>query len=385
MKITIYADGGSRGNPGVAGSGTVLYDEDGDILRKIVYVVGQKASNNVAEYHGLLRGLEAAAELGATEVDVFMDSKLVMEQMSGRWKIKHPDMQKLALAGQKLARGFDSVTYQWVPRDKNKVADKLSNDAMDAAARGTEPGIVGQAPQQAEPEAEPEHEVATHAHWNGLEDTPTRFILLRHGQTEQSAAKVFSGSSDPHLTDVGVDQARRAANWIAATEDIGKISAIVSSPLRRTQETAAIVAEKLDLEYQVEDKWREMDFGAFENLTRAEALEQYPEELPAWESSISVAPPNGESIAAMHRRITSARKNLQEKCEGTTVLVVTHVTPIKSMIRQGLNASGDLFARMFLDLASISVVEFYPDTAVVRHVNDTAHLRADWDNRGAGA
>ena len=111
MKVTVYTDGGSRGNPGVAGSGSVVYDENGATLSEIAYVVGQKSSNNVAEYHGLLRGLEAARDLGATEVDVYMDSKLVVEQMSGRWKIKHPDMKKLALDARDLASGFSSVTY----------------------------------------------------------------------------------------------------------------------------------------------------------------------------------------------------------------------------------------------------------------------------------
>ena len=131
MKVTVYTDGGSRGNPGVAGSGSVVYDENGTTLAEIAYVVGQKSSNNVAEYHGLLRGLEAARDLGATEVDVFMDSKLVVEQMSGRWKIKHPDMKKLALDARDLAAGFSAVTYSWVPRAKNKKADELSNVAMD--------------------------------------------------------------------------------------------------------------------------------------------------------------------------------------------------------------------------------------------------------------
>ena len=120
MKVTVYTDGGSRGNPGVAGSGSVVYDEDGTTLAEIAYVVGQKSSNNVAEYHGLLRGLEAARELGASEVDVYMDSKLVVEQMNGRWKIKHPDMKKLALDARDLASGFNKVSYSWVPRAKNK-------------------------------------------------------------------------------------------------------------------------------------------------------------------------------------------------------------------------------------------------------------------------
>ena len=155
--VIVYADGGSRGNPGVAGSGAVVYAADGrTALRDIVYVVGKKASNNVAEYHGLLRGLEAARDLGARTVEVYMDSKLVVEQMSGRWKIKHPDMQKLALEARRLVEGFENVTFAWVPRGKNAVADALSNQAMDAAAAGAEPGIVGgKEAADPEPAAEP--------------------------------------------------------------------------------------------------------------------------------------------------------------------------------------------------------------------------------------
>ena len=143
MKVIIYADGGSRGNPGVAGSGIVIYAADGStILDEIAYVVGKKSTNNVAEYYGLLRGVERAAELGATEVEFYMDSKLVVEQINGRWKIKHPDMQKLALEAKKVINSFDSFSLDWVARAKNSVADKLSNDAMDACAAGHPVGIV---------------------------------------------------------------------------------------------------------------------------------------------------------------------------------------------------------------------------------------------------
>lgn len=129
MRVALFCDGGSRGNPGIAGSGSVLYNEAGDTLAEIAYVVGAKSTNNVAEYYGLLRGLEAARDLGATRVDVSMDSKLVVEQMTGRWKIKHPDMQKLARDARDVAKSFDKVTYTWVPRAKNKKADELSNVA----------------------------------------------------------------------------------------------------------------------------------------------------------------------------------------------------------------------------------------------------------------
>ena len=133
MKVQIKADGGSRGNPGIAGSGTVLYDASGTVLTSIADYVGT-ATNNVAEYRALLNGLEAARDLGATEVEVLMDSKLVVEQMSGRWKIKHPDMKELALKAQAIARDFDAISYTWIPRAENSEADALANQAMDAGA-----------------------------------------------------------------------------------------------------------------------------------------------------------------------------------------------------------------------------------------------------------
>lgn len=385
MKVTVYTDGGSRGNPGVAGSGSVVYDESGATLAEIAYVVGQKSSNNVAEYHGLLRGLEAARDLGASEVDVYMDSKLVVEQMSGRWKIKHPDMKKLALDAGELAAGFSAVTYSWVPRAKNKKADELSNVAMDAAAKGAKPGIVESAslstpPATASPtnprkENSKAHETGSPAHWHGNDAPRTRFVLVRHGQTEHSVEKRYSGSSDPALTELGVKQAAAVANAVAR---FGSFDAIVASPAQRAQQTARACAEALGIDAnQIEtvDGFREMDFGVFEGLTRAEAQERYEEEFGAWEASASKAPPEGESVSSTHRRVTRARLKLQEAHEGKTVLVVTHMTPIKSVIRQALESGPDTFKHVFLDLASISVVEFYGDTGVVRCVNDVAHFR----------
>lgn len=378
MKVTVYTDGGSRGNPGVAGSGSVVYDDEGTTLAEIAYVVGQKSSNNVAEYHGLLRGLEAARDLGATEVDVYMDSKLVVEQMSGRWKIKHPDMKKLALDARNIAAGFSAVTYSWVPRAKNKKADELSNVAMDAAAKGAKPGVVEH--KSLSTPASPQkpsksHETASPAHWHGNEQPRTRFVLVRHGQTEHSAEKRYSGSSDPALTELGVKQAAAVAQAVAR---LGQIDAVVASPAKRTQQTAKACAEALGMdenEIETVDEFREMDFGVFEGLTRDEAKGKYGEEFGAWEASASKAPPEGESVSAAHRRVTRARLKLQDAHEGQTVLVVTHMTPIKSVMRQALASGPETFKHMFLDLASISVVEFYGELGVVRCFNDVAHFR----------
>jgi probable phosphoglycerate mutase len=135
-RLIIEADGGSRGNPGVAGYGALVRDpETGRVLIEMAEPLG-KQSNNVAEYSGLLAGLRAVVDLDpSADVVARMDSKLVVEQMSGRWKIKHEDMRRLALEARDLCAEIGdaggSVSFEWIPREKNKAADALSNDAMD--------------------------------------------------------------------------------------------------------------------------------------------------------------------------------------------------------------------------------------------------------------
>src|SRR5436190_3531409 len=137
-RVIVEADGGARGNPGPAGYGAVVKDAvTGAVLAAVSDAIGV-ATNNIAEYSGLVAGLSAAADLQAGQVEVRMDSKLVVEQMSGRWQIKHPDMKPLARRAKELAAEFGSVSYGWIPRARNSHADRLANEAMDAAARGEE-------------------------------------------------------------------------------------------------------------------------------------------------------------------------------------------------------------------------------------------------------
>jgi len=134
-RLLVEADGGSRGNPGAAGYGAVVRDAaTGKVLAEVSESIG-RATNNVAEYSGLLAGLRAAGRLApGAEAEVRMDSKLVVEQMSGRWQIKHPDLRALAAQARQAARALGRVTYTWVPRERNTHADRLANQAMDAAA-----------------------------------------------------------------------------------------------------------------------------------------------------------------------------------------------------------------------------------------------------------
>ena len=134
-RVIIEADGGSRGNPGPAAYGAVLKDaETGEVIAEDGSTIGV-ATNNVAEYSGLIGGLQMAEVYAPhAEIEVRMDSKLVVEQMSGRWKIKHPDMKPLAIEANRLAPF--GTTYTWVPREKNKHADRLANEALDGLRNG---------------------------------------------------------------------------------------------------------------------------------------------------------------------------------------------------------------------------------------------------------
>ena len=132
MKAILYSDGASRGNPGLAGAGAVLLDADGHVIAELTKFLGV-TTNNVAEYEGFIIGLEEAKRRGIDDLDARMDSKLVVEQMRGRWKIKHPNMKPLALKAGALFATFPTRTIAHVPREENSIADALSNRAIDEA------------------------------------------------------------------------------------------------------------------------------------------------------------------------------------------------------------------------------------------------------------
>lgn len=404
MKCVIEADGGSRGNPGIAGSGTVIYEAGHEsVLQELSYVVGT-STNNVAEYHALLNGLRYCAARGATEVDVYMDSKLVVEQMSGRWKIKHPDMKALATQARDIMRSFQSVTFSWVPRARNSRADALANKAMDAAVGGAQPGFVegfgnsstigapnldtdvsqGASVKVKKPQASvltdketgdisAAAEVSTSqlfenqpALWAAPESSPTTtFLVLRHGETPYSVNHQYCGLSDPELTQRGLEQARAAADYLHQFS----IDRVVSSPLRRTQQTAQAVT----LRFSCEPKLIEQDFGEWDGLTYAEAAEKDPEVMPRFLSGVSVPPPGGESLAQVYRRVREWQRAFVAAHPGETILVVTHMAVAKSLVRLALGADSSFHHAAFLDLGSLCRMDF-GKRSVLRSFNETAYL-----------
>ncbi|WP_313409735.1 bifunctional RNase H/acid phosphatase [Aeromicrobium sp.] len=365
------ADGGSRGNPGPAAYGSALL-RDGVLVADRGETIGI-ATNNVAEYRGLIGALELAREhAGGEPVEVRMDSKLVIEQMAGRWKIKHPDMKPLAMQAQSIVRDLGPITWTWVPRAQNARADALANAALDAQKAGR-PGLIssfdGSEPVQLAdepPEApaaftEPRDTDKPAAGWRGvMEGDPTTVILLRHGVTSHTQRKLFSGSGgeDLPLVDDGVEQARRAAAWIA---ERGGADAIVASPLLRTRQTAAQVGDKLGLAVEVDEGFAEAGFGEWDGFSFAEIMKRWPAELDTWLGSTAVAPPGGESFDDVAKRVEVARDRLLQRHAGRTVVVVSHVTPIKLLVRAALHADMGVIHRMELAPASITTITWWPD------------------------
>jgi ribonuclease H / adenosylcobalamin/alpha-ribazole phosphatase len=383
VKVVIEADGGSRGNPGPAGYGAVVFTADrSTVLAESKQAIG-RATNNVAEYRALIAGLDDAVKMGATEVAVFMDSKLVVEQMAGRWKVKHPDLVDLHAEAKALASQFRRISYAWVPRSRNAHADRLANEAMDAAARTNRPidrpsdRTSDGTPERTQVQvAEPVRSVATQPPpspgWTGARGTPTRLLLLRHGQTQLSVQRRYSGRGNPVLNEVGWRQAGLAARYIAKR---GGIATVISSPLQRAYDTATTAARALGLDVTVDDDVIETDFGAWEGLTFAEAAERDPELHRRWLQDTSVAPPSGESFDDVLLRVLRARGRIMAGYEGETVLMVSHVTPIKMLLRLALDAGPGILYKLHLDLASLSIAEFYSDgQSSVRLVNQTDYL-----------
>ncbi len=365
-RVVVEADGGSRGNPGPAGYGAAVSDAlTGEVLAERSESIGTQ-TNNVAEYRGLIAGLTAAHQLGASRVHVRMDSKLVIEQMKGSWRVKHPGLQPLWQEAGERAADFDEVSFEWIPRERNAHADRLANEAMDRAA-----GVPTRADKPAKPAKASKGEV-TRGAWAPPSTTPSRLYLVRHGSTAHSKAGRFSGHNDLELDESGQAQAaalaRRATSW-------NDIAAVVSSPILRTRHTARVIADAMGLSVQINDDFAEVNFGDWDGMTFGEVQTASPDAMKAWFASPDVAPPGGESMNELARRVRRGRDAVLAQYPERRVVVVTHVSPIKSLVRDVLEAPPSSLYRMHLDTASVSIVDYFSDGgASLRLFNDTSHL-----------
>jgi broad specificity phosphatase PhoE len=208
--------------------------------------------------------------------------------------------------------------------------------------------------------------------WGRPLGPPTTTLLLRHGQTELSTERRFAGRRDIPLTKEGIRQAGLAARRLAGTG----VDAIVSSPLQRARRTAEAVAEATGAPLVVYDELVEADFGAWEGLTFGEAALKWPDELSTWMSSPDAAPPEGESFAMVALRVLAGLDRLTADYPRKKVVIVSHVTPIKTLVCRALLAPPEAMFRMNLDVASLCQIDCFDNgSALVRSLNDTAHLQ----------
>lgn len=371
--LIVEADGGSRGNPGVAGYGALVRDaHDRSLLAERAAPLG-KASNNVAEYQGLIAGLRAAQQVdAAAEITVRMDSRLVIEQMAGRWKIKHEDMRRLASEAQEIIRelrasGGAVVEWTWIPRAQNKAADKLSNDGMDgktvqrdlwrdesdcAASKSEQPPI------QAPP----------------TRTVQTRLILLRHGVTDFTAGGRLDGrgGADPELNADGLTQADKAAK--ALGELITGPVSVVTSSLARARQTGGAAARVLGVQPEVDDGWDEQAFGVWDSLSFGEIGERFPGDPVRMRQEEDFRVEGGETHRELVERVNAARERAVTR--GGTVVVATHRMPILVVLRSLLGLSMGHAWLLAADPASLTQIDVYADgNATVAYTNDTHHLR----------
>jgi probable phosphoglycerate mutase len=381
----IEADGGSRGNPGPAGAGAVVIDaQSGEIVAEIAEFIGI-ATNNVAEYRAIRAGLEHVLRLDAqAKVLVRMDSKLVIEQLSGNWKIKHPDMRALAIEVQSLAADIE-VDYQWIPRELNSRADAMANKAMDDEASSMRTFA----------DLDRKHEVdSALGEFNTVLPSsirapqtsgvaPTTIVLVRHGRTALTEQNRISGrgGADPELSDSGVKDAEAVAKELAkfgrpgSFSHLEPISAVIASPIRRTVETARVIASKVGIPDKTDERFAEISFGDWDGLTHDQAQQLDTELFEAWRGSWTVAPPNGENLADFDARVIEGLGDAIEQNTGKTIALVAHVMPIRGVIRAAINGAIDVYWRVQVAPCSITILRFWGlHSAEVITINSTSHL-----------
>lgn len=379
-QIIIEADGGSRGNPGPAGSGVVLYDAaTKGILAEAAVFIGV-ATNNVAEYRAILTGVELANEIDSdAELIIRMDSKLVVEQMSGRWKIKHDNMADLS-EQVSAALGSRKHSFEWIPREKNQKADSLANEAMDTEKTSirkftettslTDVEYNKELPSSVRAPRDVKHELTT-------------VILVRHGRTSLTESNRLSGRGglDPELSDLGRADAQAVAQELANFSKakpfahLPKPTKVLSSPLLRTRQTAQAISQELGLTSEVLEEVAEISFGEWDGHTNAEVEQKWPELFSNWRGDIQMSPPGGESLAAFDARVMQGFQKIVTDFEGETVVLVSHVMPIRGFVRKAMTADWDAYWRVSVAPCSITVLRFWGDEAAeVACVNYSGHL-----------
>ena len=365
--IYLYADGASRGNPGPAAYGVHIVDAEGNPIADFGEGLGI-ATNNQAEYSGVIAGLRYLTTTEYREVTIRLDSKLVVEQLSGRWKIKNSNMQELAIEAQALLREFEAK-FEWVPREQNSHADANANKALDDGDFSSSPA--------ANLELSAIQPRSIRAPRQNQE--PTTIAVVRHGHTVNTEKNLISGGqgTDPQLSELGLFEANAAAAQLPlllSEFGLPELSVVYHSPMVRTTQTAEALAMG-KLEMLADARLKEIGFGDWEMLEMAQLETDELELVSAWRGSLDVAPPGGESVNDMQGRVWSALEEIIDQNRGKSVAVATHMMPTRAFAAAAFRGAKNAYFNLNSSPGGISIYRFFDmNFAEVFVMNSCQHL-----------
>ncbi len=367
MMIFVYCDGASRGNPGPASYGVHIEDSNGQTIVDFGEGLGDQ-TNNFAEYQGVIAALRYLTATEYRNVTIRLDSKLVVEQLSGRWKVKSPDIRELVAEASELLGAFD-VKLEWIPREQNTIADGLANLALDQGDFQTSEASLPLSAIQPRSIRAPRQTVE-----------PTTLVVIRHGSTASTEANLIAGGDgeDPPLSELGNREAALAASAVSGLLEyyaLPAISRIVHSPMARTSQTAAAISRELGLGAENESRLVEIGFGDWEGISMTELEVDSSSDVAAWRNSVTSKPPKGESIQELEARVSGAITELISGSQGKTVAIVTHMMPTRAIARMAQASNDQTNWNINFAPCGISIYRFYgTDFAESFCINSCGHL-----------
>ncbi len=366
--IFLYADGASRGNPGLAAYGVHISDQGGASIADFGEAIGI-ATNNQAEYTAVIAGLRYLSATSYRKITIRMDSKLVIEQLAGRWKINNAQLRELADQAKELLRDFEH-DLEWIPREQNSRADANANAALDTGnfSSGSEAYLELSSIQPRSIRA-PRQYVE-----------PTTVVVVRHGHTINTEKNLISGGdgTDPELSELGLYEAQGAAGEIPrllSQFSLPDPVAVIHSPMLRTTQTAAIIAKQLSIDTVADARLKEIGFGDWEMLEMAMLETDAIELVAAWRGSLTVKPPNGESVLDMQGRVWDSLSDIIENYRGSTAIVSTHMMPTRAFAAAAMRGSQKVYFNINSSPGGISIYRFFGmEFAEIFTINYCAHL-----------
>ena len=365
--IYVYCDGASRGNPGPASYGVHIEDESGGTIADLGEGLGHQ-TNNYAEYQGVIAALRFLTSTEHRLITIRLDSKLVVEQLSGRWKVKSPEMRELVFEASQLLGAFDA-TLQWIPREQNSIADAMANQALDDGDFQTVEASLPLSAIQPRSIRAPRQQVE-----------PTTIVVVRHGSTASTTAHLISGGDgeDPELNDRGLSEAQSASIAVAPLLELFNLppaSAIICSPMKRTTQTAEAISSALSLVLVPDERLREIAFGDWDGMSMSAMEVDSSVEIAKWRSSTSQKPPGGESILELQARVEDLISEVIPGNQGKTVVLVTHMMPSRAIAKVAQRSAESTYWNVNFSPCGISVYRFFGTGLIETFtVNSCAHL-----------